>query len=325
MHRNFRLVFSVILIWASLIFTFTACNENSTDPNPDDFNNGIDYREMYKDSILFLSNRFSDDASTYHILIMNCDGSAKRELFGKWNIQQVSWSLRTGRIFFVTDTASFHQTYQIGVCDIKGRNERIIYSSEYLISSIRISPDGNLLAMIVNNGNENKLQILDCGDFSIRDLGGWQTREMGNVCWSPDGRTLGVPMLDSYGSPQSVHFATISLDALHFKYGNKYFDMVSDYNRLDWCLANNKIVVNVNHYGFAVTYILDYITKEDEIIYGGVWWVLGMSWSQDGSKIAFSVNEWQSMHSYIFLLNGDGTNYVRLTDGEFDDRLPCWQ
>lgn len=54
------------------------------------------------------------------------------------------------------------------------------------------------------------------------------------------------------------------------------------------------------------------------------------AWSPDGMKIAFEVSSWHGsfdnagQRSHIYVANADGTNVVKLTAGETEDRNPAW-
>lgn len=301
----------------SFIF-FLSCSDSSN--NSGEKSNTGSFEEIYADSMIFLSNRFSSDESVYHICIIDENGNGLRLLSDKWDVQRVSWSLRKGKIYFASNLPGQIGASTIYESDLQGNNERELYYSNFPICDLRVSPDGSTLAILIVNEIRTKLLTMDVSTGELIEFGGW-SNELKNISWSPDGDKLGC-MLKIGGD---VHLKTLSLNSSFFSEVRLFIDMVSDYNFIDWCKATNKIALNLNHYGFSISYIYDYIAKSDTNFTAGNYFMEGLSWSPHGDKISFAAHYNHLSVSSIYVLKKNGTGAQKLTDDLFDDKYPCWQ
>ena len=319
-----------ILLFLSIFviigFLSTACNDNSTNPSGD--NLGSDVSAMYQDSILFLTNRFSSDSTTFHIAIINADGSGMRVLFDKWNITYANWSLNTGRIYFSADTNGDEESYQIYSCDMNCQNETLLYSTTDYVGEIKVSPDGSKLLIMLTRNSGNKLVMLDLITLQVSELTDYLVQPV-SVAWSPDGSTLA----SAYKNEGDVNLEIFKLENQFFTHERVFIDMVRPNNYVDWSRATEKIAILVNHYSFSLLYCYDYYTKTDYQLTVGNFVTNGISWSQTGQRVVLAEslvwiepnNPARLLQSSLYVYNVDGTNKVQITDDTFVDKYPCWQ
>lgn len=307
--RIFIIVFSFLI--------YSACSENSI--NYFDADNSLDYSEQYMDSLIFLSNRFSTNPSVFTICIMNVDGSGLHQLHNASPVYSLTWDLNIGKIYFAAYNINSDFHYDIYQCGLNGTEERLIHSSADQIAELKISPDGDLLAFLTQSGVENKLNLLNLTTLENDELTGFITN-LRSITWSPDGESIGCAYKDGF----NLNLKMFRLDNRYFSQEREFQDMVRDHNYVDWCAETNNIAVNVNHYGFALSYVYDYSTKTDTNITSGNYYVEGLSWSPDGSKIAISQTYNHINVASIYIYNADGTNAFKLTDDLYDDKFPCW-
>ncbi|MFC2133106.1 hypothetical protein ACFLTH_00695 [Bacteroidota bacterium] len=311
--------YSILLytIITTLIYC-SACSEISV--NPDNLNVNNNFSEEYSDSLIFLSNRFSSDNSIYNICIMNIDGTGLRVVFNKWPVNHITWAPVKGKIFFSTDTSLTDDSYEIYEYLLDGTNERFLYSSADRIGELKISPDCKSIAFLTGSGTVNKLNLLDLENLENKELTEFRN-DLRSIAWSPDGTSLGCVCKTG----NDVHLKMFRLDNLYFAGERIFLDMVRDYNVIDWCRSSDVIAVNVNHYGFALSYAYDYQTKTDTNITAGNYIVEGLSWSPDGGRIVLAQTYNHLTVSSLYIYNKKGINAFKLTDDQYDDKFPCWQ
>ena len=273
--------------------------------------------------IAFVSD-FEQPGQGYFAYVMDPDGSKQIKLgeIGYANPECLKWSPDGQRIAF------YGMDGKICIADADGKNlSKVGLTGQHLSPLFSWSPDGAEIAVVgrVPSSFESDIYAINVESGEARQLTDAPGTEKYEVAWSPDGAQIAfagfdrvsrdyrhIHVIDADGSNQRVLLSVPIADLLQ---------------QISWSPDGKKLIY------------VHWITVEEMDFYSEIYIVdvedgaainltntldineIDPAWSPDGKRIAFTA---YSQIPQIHIMDVDGSNVVKLTDGPLFCLGPSW-
>lgn len=239
--------------------------------------------------IVFSSDVKEDGIYKHNIFIMNADGTDVKRLTHSEGNSNPSVSPDGKKIAFTSRRDKNKSETQIYIMDIDGSNVRRLTNSNLFECQPRWSPDGKKIAFVVLYLGNSEIYVVDTDGNNLRRL-------TDNTCWDDQ----------PSWSPDSKKIAWTSGKGLVKEIGKT--DGTFDIHVMN---ADGSKVKRLTNGPFD---------KSDP------------SWSSDGKKIAFIMTKndkktplgGYAARDEVYVIDADGSNVKKLTNGLFGENNPSW-
>lgn len=233
--------------------------------------------------ILFASNRDGN----YEIYVINSDSSGLQNLTNTPGYELYPhWSPNKDQIVFMAGTEASLEDISIYTMNSDGSNlqELVAFEQQPAFLPSLWSPDSTQIAFFTFNAGKTELYVVDPTDGVLRKLNDFVYKyPQLALSWSPDGSEIAT--ISNCGEGQENSIDSLSV-----------------------CVTN---VANGSVHAIATF-------TEHPFIGNSIFPML--SWSPDGSQIAFADGE----DGQIYLVNTDGSNLRNLTNNAAFNNNPVW-
>lgn len=266
-----------------------------------------------------------DDGQSRNIFLINPDGTGIRRLTtgsaNEENAQPV-WSPDRSKIAFVSNREN--NEFEIYVMDANGSNQRRVTPGEQGFDhSPAWSPDGTRLVYVADRNSGNNLKMIDLDGRNLRTLTA-EAGEYARPAWSPDGTTIAfvafglftqeIRLMDNDGSDERVFISSEESD----------FDLPA-WSPDGTQLAYVSIVYSDSGTPISELYTRVFETGSDQLITRiENKLITALSWSEDGTELAFSLSSPDSRGRQISVINVAGENLRQVTSSAIEAYDPSW-
>lgn len=301
-----KLVKLVVFTLVSALLTIIGCNDENP-ITPED----TSYNAPYEDSILFRSERSGG------VLISYIDGSGLRSLCDTLLSFGASWSPNKRKVLFVGASLGDIEKENIYIIDLNTYRVSWIAQNETdNIICATYSPDMKYIAYSVNKYQMGyKIKLINLLNHEITELSEWMQQEISSLSWSPDSKEI---LFDNG--------YVINLDTKEIRVLFTFNGYTSTILLPNWSPDGSKVAFSgIRPDGKSNIHIYNLKNEETKILYEQDFQQYKASWSRDGEQLIFDQRTPGSNgSSYLCKINIDGSNFVEITQGYFNDFDPCW-
>jgi Tol biopolymer transport system component len=249
------------------------------------------------------------------ICIINADGTGFMRLTGDDTAAHFYPSIAPDGKSIVY-SANPTGTYEIYEADLQGNSQQLTHGLGTLTSP-EISPDGNLIAFTLGDGQSTSIGVMD-RDGSQPGVvygPGW------DPTWSPDG---GQILFASYDQNKAIQLFTVNLDGTHLR---QITQMKNLRGRSDWSPDGKWAVTYSGEPWGRELFTLPIDGGEPRQLSPTGGNSQGPSISPDGKWVVFTAyfgDIGNDDGCEIYIIRTDGTQLTRLTENTFCDWQPRW-
>jgi TolB protein len=249
------------------------------------------------------------------ICIMNSDGTNNKQLTFDEKFEHFYPSLAPdgNSVVYSANPTGIYEIYEV---DLQGNSRQLTHGLG-ILTAPEISPDNQLIAFTLGNGQETSIWMTDRSGNQPRVIygPGW------DPTWAPDGTKI---MFASYDVNKSIQLFSINLDGSGL---SQITHMDNLRGRSDWSPDGKSAVTYAGKPWSRELYLIP-LSGGDPVQLtptGGN--SQGPSFSPDGQWVAFTAyfNEIGNENGCeIYIIKVDGTHLTRLTENSYCSWQPRW-
>jgi TolB protein len=214
------------------------------------------------------------------------------------------------RFAFVNNQTGNKELY---LCDFDGKNVEQLTSFKSITLLPKWSPAGDKVTFNSYKDGVLALYVMDVSTRSARRISGKNETGIGS-CWLPDGNKIATSL--NRNGNRDIYIVDMEGKVVQ-QVTNHWADDLSPSFSPD----GSKMAFVSNRSGNPQIYVKDLQTGSEDRITFDLKYCTSPVWSQT-NKIAFAVMSDGNFDIYV--INPDGSNMKKLTDGNGNNEDPCW-